>query len=466
MKNLTPITPSPEQLKIISANQLGTELIRGSAGSGKTTTALLRLRSLANMMRARKNRFRDESPVRILLLTFNRTLSGYVRALAKEQLTDIKGEIEINTFARWSMRKLGIQDVQHRTARNYMISLARNFDELDPCYIVKEVEYLLGRFEPENLGDYISKERTGRGILPRVNTGMRRRILNDVVYPYIQHLNEKRLIDWNGLAIKMGREVPCLEYDIIIVDESQDFSANQIRSIHYHLASDHAVTYITDTVQRIYARGFTWVEAGVSISSNRSHRLHRNHRNTQEITAFVSGILNEIAVDADGALPDLNAAVANGPLPKVILGRYNQQVSWTINYIRESVDLENETVAFLKPQGGGWFDTLKSKLDGSGIEFVDMQRNSRWPEGDVNVALTTFHSAKGLEYDHVLIIGFNQENTPFGNEELTDQIQVLRRLLAVAIARARKQVVIGYKPGEGSQLANYFETGTFEEIML
>ena len=57
------------------------------------------------MMSARKNRFGDESPVRILLLTFNRTLSGYVRALAKEQLTDIKGEIEIDTFAKWSMRK-------------------------------------------------------------------------------------------------------------------------------------------------------------------------------------------------------------------------------------------------------------------------------------------------------------------------------------------------------------------------
>ena len=277
---------------------------------------------------------------------------------------------------------------------------------------------------------------------------------------------KKKQIDWNGLAIKMRREVPCLEYDIIIVDESQDFSANEIRSIHYHLASDHAVTYITDTVQRIYARGFTWVEAGVSISSNRSHRLHRNHRNTKEIAAFVSGILNDIAVDTDGALPDLNAAIATGPLPKVILGKYNQQISWTLRYIHESVDLENETVAFLKPQGGGWFNAVKSKLDSSGIEFVDMQRNSEWPEGDVNVALTTFHSAKGLEYDHVLIIGFNQENTPFGKEELTDQVQVLRRLLAVAIARARKQVVIGYKPGEGSQLASYFKAGTFEEIAL
>lgn len=83
MKHLGRIKASPEQLKIISTNQFGAELIRGSAGSGKTTTALLRLTSLANMMRARKDRLDDNSPVRVLLLTFNRTLAGYVRALAE-----------------------------------------------------------------------------------------------------------------------------------------------------------------------------------------------------------------------------------------------------------------------------------------------------------------------------------------------------------------------------------------------
>ena len=59
MKHLGRITASPEQLEIISTNQPSAELIRGSAGSGKTTTALLRLSSLANMMRARKIRVGD-----------------------------------------------------------------------------------------------------------------------------------------------------------------------------------------------------------------------------------------------------------------------------------------------------------------------------------------------------------------------------------------------------------------------
>jgi hypothetical protein len=47
-----------------------------------------------------------------------------------------------------------------------------------------------------------------------------------------------------------------------------------------------------------------------------------------------------------------------------------------------------------------------------------------------------------------------------------DQQSVLRRLLAVAVARARKVVVIGYKPGEESRLVDFFKLGTYESIDL
>ena len=264
----------------------------------------------------------------------------------------------------------------------------------------------------------------------------------------------------------MRQEVPALGYDIIVVDESQDFSANEIRAIHHHLADDHAVTFVIDTAQRIYARGFTWAEAGIDVTGNRSHRLRENHRNTKEIAAFASGILDGISVDTDGVLPNLELAQSNGPLPKVISGIYSQQIEWAINYIQNSVGLIKESVAFLKPEGGRWFDTVRSKLNQAGLDYVEMQRNGDWPDGDENIALSTFHSAKGLEFDHVIIIGFNQENTHFGDEERTDQVQVLRRLLAVAVARARKQVVVGYKPGEESRLTNYFEATTFEGVQL
>lgn len=466
MKPLQRITATPEQLRIISTNNTGAELIRGAAGSGKTTTALLRLRSLFNMMTARKLRLQDATPLKILLLTFNRTLAGYVRALAEEQLQGGDEEIEISTFASWARNNLGAPDIDDRNTRLVLRQLATAFLDLETDYLINEVEYLLGRFEQDRLEDYITTERTGRGTLPRVDGNLRRRILNDVVEPYLNHLDANNWLDWNTLAIKMRTEVPNLNYDIIVADESQDFSANEIRAIMHHLAEYSSVTFVTDTAQRIYARGYTWTEAGVEITANRSHRLKQNHRNTKQIAAFAAGILQGIPVDADGSLPDLNAAVTEGNIPQIIEGLYSQQVNWALNYITDNIDLENESVAFLKPQGGNWFRYIENTLDEAGIPYATLTRQAEWPEGQENIGLCTFHSAKGLEFDYVFILGFNQENTRHGEEETSDEIRVLRNLLAVAVARARKHVVIGYKVSEQSHLTQYFATDSFEQITL
>ena len=466
MKHLGQITPSSELLAIMSTNQLVAELIRGSAGSGKTTTALLRLKSLTNFIGARKDRIGDSAPVKVLLLTINRTLAGYVRALAESQLLNSTHQLEIATFAKWIIGNLRDAEISDDDAHTCLSNLATKFEGLESDYLIKEVEYLLGKFQPQNIADYLTVERTGRGALPRVDVKLRKRILQEVVYPYQKYLNNSGKLDWNTLALRAADQIDCLEYDIVVVDESQDFSANQLRAVRHHLAEEHSVVFVIDTAQRIYARGFTWGEAGFIIAPSRSHRLQVNHRNTRQIAAFATGILKGMTVDVDGMLPDFNAAKTNGSLPQVLSGKYSQQLDWTIEYISEKVDLSKESVAFLKPQGGRWFKFFEDRLDGEGIGYVDLTRNRKWPTGRENVAISTFHSAKGLEYEHVIILGFNQENTAFGEEEISDQVRVLRNLLAVAVARACKHVVVGYKPGEESRLTEFFATGTYEEIKL
>ena len=276
-------------------------------------------------------------------------------------------------------------------------------------------------------------------------------------------MDNKEKLDWNGLSVQMARKVSPIGYDVVIVDESQDFSANQLRAIRHHLATDHAITFVIDTVQRIYARGYTWVEAGYDVRPNRSHVLRTNYRNTREIAAFAAGVLDGIRVEGDGALPNLDGAQSHGPLPVVIRGRYQRQAEWAIDYINREVDLEHESVAFLKPRGGQWFAQIKNHLGQNNIPFVEITREAEWPEGPENVALSTFYSAKGLEFDYVFILGFNDENTPYADREIDDRLLVLRRLLAVAVARARKAVIVGYKPGEESGLINYFSPGTFDQ---
>ncbi|UFX44971.1 hypothetical protein HAP47_0039485 [Bradyrhizobium sp. 41S5] len=168
MKTLPHVAATAEQLPLISQNRFGVEVICGAAGSGKTSTAILRLRSLCYMFAARRARRGDQAPVRVLVLTYNRTLAGYVRALAEHQIsTDLQVSLEIETFGRWAMSALNFPDVKNDKAKTKLKQLARQLGVLSPAYIVKEAEYLLGRFEPEDLARYLVTERTGRGALLR-----------------------------------------------------------------------------------------------------------------------------------------------------------------------------------------------------------------------------------------------------------------------------------------------------------
>jgi superfamily I DNA/RNA helicase len=185
MRPLAIVKPTPEQLAIVSRNRPGVEIIRGAAGSGKTTTALLRLRSLVAMFVSRKRRQQREEPVQVLVLTFNRTLRGYINALAMDQLPDTsEAEIEISTFGKWARRLLGNPDVLDDDDREAkIISLASSLS-LPSQFVLDEVDYILGRFLPDSLDDYLTVRRDGRGASPRMERSAREALLSKVVVPY------------------------------------------------------------------------------------------------------------------------------------------------------------------------------------------------------------------------------------------------------------------------------------------
>jgi DNA helicase IV len=119
MRTLPPIRPTKEQLALISENRYGVEVIRGAAGSGKTSTAILRLRSLLYMVQERLAREGIDRPAKILVLTFNRTLSGYIRVLVNEQIKGVaEAELTIETFARWAMLHLGSPKIVQNNIRD------------------------------------------------------------------------------------------------------------------------------------------------------------------------------------------------------------------------------------------------------------------------------------------------------------------------------------------------------------
>jgi len=464
MRILPEVKPTAEQLPILHDTRPGVVLIKGAAGSGKTTTALMRLKHLCDYWQKRKLRNGDTEAVRVLVLTFNQTLEGYIEALAAQQVaTGDSLHLEVSTFAKfaWELidHKLNVDDV---AAKAILRGLCNSFGD-DVEFLMGEVEYLMSRFEPASLEDYETVRREGRGLSPRMETATRRRLLDDVVYPYIALKSTMKIADWNDLALAAGK-VQGKPWDVIVVDETQDFSANQMRTVMNQIGEDYSVTFVMDSAQQIYPRWFTWKEAGVTLVD--TYTLASNHRNTREIAAFALPIITGLTIGTNGALPNLSATTASGPKPVVLEGKHGDQVRYAIANIVDKANLTDESVVFLQPWGKGWFREIKKQLDKNSVPWVSLQAQSEWPGGDETVAISTFHSAKGLEFDHVIILGLTDEVTPHGDEANDSQLESLRRLVAMGIGRARKTVTLGYKPEDASTLVDYLDPATFTKVVL
>jgi superfamily I DNA/RNA helicase len=470
MKVLPPVTPSPEQLVILSHNKPGVLVLRGAAGSGKTTTALLRLKQQCRVWLNRRDRLGLKEPVRVLVLTYNRTLEGYISELATAQVAaNANLDLVVSTFSKWArellladghdLTLLGNDDVARLLAPLVAhLGIAQRF-------ATEEIDYIMGRFPHDDFEPYLRLERRGRGRAPRVDAPLRRRLLDEVVLPYNSHKRKFGVVDWNDVAFEARHASTTERYDVVIIDEAQDFSANQMRAVLAHLADPASVTVVMDAVQRIYPRGFTWAEVGLDRLAG-SMTLKVNHRNTREIAAFARPLVEGLPVDDDGALPDFTSCIRSGPKPWVLSGMYSQQVDWVLRYLVTHVDMSSESVVFLQPLGGQWFDYLRGRLHSAGLPPCDLTRSSMWPSGPEEIALCTFHSAKGLEFDHVIMLGLNSQVTPHvpGTDDVS--LDGLRRLIAMGIGRARESVIIGYKPSDPSTIISLLDPATYQRVAL
>lgn len=404
-----------------------------------------------------------KEPVRALLLTFNQTLRGYVEELAgNENLGHEELDLRVETFGRWASGLLSWPDILQERAE-ILDPLVRGVGlgaGSDLTYFRDEVAYIRGRFHPDRREEYLTARRIGRGRAPAVPRGIRERLLSEVLPAYETTLEAKGVLDWEDVAVHAA-DAKGTPYDVVVVDECQDFAANQLRAVQRHLASNHMTTFVMDGIQTIYPHRFEWREIGIEMRPEMVTLLKTNYRNTKEIARFAASLVQGLPPDPEGAVPDPEACRRTGPRPVVLLGQFSWQFSAMLEAIQPVLD-SGDSVAILHALGGGWFRFMKDRLQGQGIQYCEITRSRDWPTGPEQVALSTIHSVKGLEFDHVLIPGLNAEVTPHGAGEDHGTFEALRRLLAMGIGRARKSVMLGAKPGEQSKLFGFLDSESFE----
>jgi len=111
------------------------------------------------------------------------------------------------------------------------------------------------------------------------------------------------------------------------------------------------------------------------------------------------------------------------------------------DYPKRSKDLEQ-----LQTLIAGYGD-LQSLIDDTALdppEASTPELLSSHSQGDGTIVLSTIHSAKGLEWDVVFVIGLAEGRFPHQNSIPGEQWEEERRLLYVAATRARKKVILTY----------------------
>lgn len=430
-------------------------LLRGCAGSGKTTVAIYRAINFAM------------SGEKTIFLTFNKTLAKAAKTLIQELIGELPPYLEVTNIDGWIMRFL--------RSRGHQMSIINSQEQREIYLQVLKSVQLYQRsyvhdFPWTFFRDEIARVIKGNGItkeedylaIPRYGrkTGLKRKARSAtwaIYEAYQQKLQENKWIDWQDLSLMAYKELfksPLSEpYKYVIVDESQDLTSIQVRIAQRLMkgksTANTSIFMVGDFSQTLYSRGFSWKQAGLQIQG-RSFSLKRNFRNTRQIaeTAAALNAYNE-NVKMSGEYVD--------PLFT------NRQGTWPVLLECDITDRETKAIAekILDLAGDNQFrlsdfavlcptvqlcNAVKSKFDQLNIPCI-LRDDEQFDILEDKIKVLTIHSAKGLEFPVVFITGLHNGVLPnpiksIDDEEAGIALERERTLLYVAITRAAEALYL------------------------
>lgn len=443
------ITPEGKQKDVMAIPITGHYIVLGTAGSGKTTMALLRAEYLANIPNGGK----------VLIVTFNGALVEYMKGITSGCNSRLHVE-SYHKFARGYLKSRGKMRwnviLGPDEKRSYIEQALKDISMENPTistfkrsieFFVDEITFI-EEFGFENSGDYYATERIGRAsaFLSREN----RKWIFAVYERYIELREEAgRLYDWDDLALYAYNELQVdaeeRRYSHIIVDEGQDFSPMMIKSLVRAVGNGGSFTFFGDVAQQIYGSRLSWRDSG--IDAQNTIRLDVNYRNPATITAFASDITKSKYWKKDADMVAASMQIAEGPKP-VLVHFVNKQreLDWIVDRAI-SIGKTSSTVIVLRNRDD--VNSLEKNLKSKGCRATVINRETPGYPDIKTVYLTTFHAAKGLEFENVFVPFLSSDKFPDAetinsalskDEAYANEI----RLLYVAATRSKYGLYMTY----------------------
>lgn len=465
------------QCVMVNRDYNGSARIRGVAGSGKTVVALHRARYLARKPETKK----------VLFLTYGNRLPNVIKYLFEKLVGSNSPEIEkfeclsVHQLCSQIMRQNGLRpqvdDNLCKNALDKAILKVRQKSTLTSLFnrssqfFQDEIRYSIKGRAINSLAEYLRIERSGRGT-PLQET--ERQAVFEIYQAYEDQLKiagkcdfddfileTLRILRYRKSTLDEGEELT--EYSHIIVDEIQDLTEATMRLVRTLVpAGENDLFLVGDGMQRIYPGGYSLSKLNIDVVG-RSALLRKNYRNTQQILRAAHALINNEQMDdmedkqSEATEPEFS--VRQGELPILHgLSTPDGELSWInseIERLRVKHGYKMGDFALVYRYHSPYKDLIQKYL----ALKMATQEITREPEtyfGD-HLKHTTFHSIKGLEFKVVFIIGVTdgqfvpRDDWTLEGDELEDYIEREKRLLYVAMTRARDLLYITYSRGQSSR---------------
>ncbi|MGH2479488.1 MAG: 3'-5' exonuclease, partial [Ktedonobacteraceae bacterium] len=436
-------------------------LLKGTAGCGKTTIGIYRAIRLAEQDR------------RVLVVTFNRTLASATKTLVEELIGPLPVNLTVSTAhsimssllgARFNIPRGQQTGLPRQFLREALAEVrARETSQVlkrDESFFQDEIQWVLKGLDLSSVEAYKVVKRYGR----KTALGpIQREAVWKVYELYRKRMEAANIHEWADaalLTLHLARLGPLARvFDDIIIDESQDFKPVELRAIQALAAPQSTIMVLGDAAQTLYSRGFSWVQAGIS-ARGRTSILRVNYRNTSQIAEAASQLIaNNTLMRSSNEYVDPLWTRRDGYLPGLLVSEQSHtQVDLVCTHILKLIgeQYRPSDIAVLCLENRVC-ERCKAILVGKGLRAA-LHSDADFDILEEQIKIMTIHSAKGLEFPVVFLVGLNEGEFPRqtrgdvqDEEEARLEIERARMLCYVGMTRAADRLFLVTVRGQESR---------------